>query len=208
MLLGLYFDTRLLGIYGVAILLSEAVVGVVARLNDYVVYPALSRVANSDMSRLKSTLYRARLGTDVVMLMPIAALMIIGSELVHVLYDSRYHEAGWMFQILCIRLMMMAILVGNASCLLALGNSRFALIQNLCRATWLLVGIPVVWPMYGIVGVVWVVALTELPVLFVLWWTMTQYKILSIPREALSLIFVATGSFIGWSILQLTIGSR
>lgn len=207
-ILGKYFDARLLGIYGVAILLSEAVTGVVTRLNDYVVYPALSRVANNDRNRLQSVLYRARLGTDASMLLPISILMAIGEELVHFLYDSRYHEAGWMFQILCIRLMMMSILVGNASCLMALGNSRFALIQNILRTLWLTIGITIVWPNYGAHGVVWIVSLTELPVLVALWWTLIQYKILSIKRELLSLFFVAIGYSIGWSILQLIISRR
>ena len=203
MILGKYFDARLLGIYGVAILLSEAVTGVVTRLNDYVVYPALSRVVNNDRARLQSVLYRARLGTDAAMLLPIAILMLIGNELVGFLYDSRYHEAGWMLQILCIRLMMMSILVGNASCLMALGNSRFALIQNILRTAWLLIGITIIWPIYGVHGVVWVVSLTEVPVLIVLWWTLYQYKILLLKREILSGVFIAVGSLIGWGILQL-----
>lgn len=208
MLLGKYLDTTLLGVYGIAIMLSESVNGVVVKLNDSVIYPALSRVVNSDEHRLQQVFYRARLGTDALMIVPIAVLMMIANEVVSTLYDSRYHAAGWMLQILCIRLLMMSILVSSASCLMALGHSRYAMIQNLCRVTWLFIGIPIAWPMFGMHGVVWVISLTELPVLVLLWSGMRKYQILSITHELRSFLFVAAGILLGYGLLQLPIGSR
>ena len=206
MLLGKYLDVTLLGVYSIAIMLSEAVSGVVYKLNDSVFYPALSRIVNSDRHRLREVLYKARLGTDAITVMPIAILMMIGSEVVSVLYDSRYQAAGWMLQILCIRLLMVAVLVSIASCLFALGNPRYAVAQNICRAAWLFIGIPVIWPLYGMEGAVWVIALTEVPVLIVLWSGLLKYKILSLRHEARSLAFVAAGCAVGYGLLQITVG--
>lgn len=206
MLLGKYLDATTLGIYSIAIMLTEAVGGVIGKLNDTVLYPALSQVVNSERHRLREVLYKARLGTDALTVMPIAILMMIGSEVVHVLYDSRYHAAGWMLQILCVRLLMSAILSGSSSCLFALGHSRYSVIQNICRAAWLFIGIPVCWPKFGIEGVVWVVATTEVPVLIVLWSGLLKYKILSLRHEARSLAFVAAGCAIGYGLLQIPIG--
>lgn len=202
MLLGKYLDATLLGVYSVAIMLSETVNGVVSRLNNVVLYPALSQVVNNDRSRLKKVFYQSRLGTDALLVMPIAVLMMIGAELVKVLYDSRYHEAGWMLQILCVRLLMVSILLSSESCLFALGQPRYAVIQNICRATWILVGIPFGWHAYGITGVVWAVATTEVPVIFVLWFGMSRYKMLSIPHELRSLLFAGVGAAAGYGILQ------
>lgn len=207
-LLGKYLSITQLGIYSIAIMLTEAVSGVVNKLNDTVLYPALSRIVNGEQHRLREVFYRSRLGTDALMITPIAILMVIGSVVVHLLYDTRYQEAGWMLQVLCVRLLMMSMLVGGTSCLFALGHSRYSVFQNLFRALWLFIGIPVVWPTYGIHGVVWVVALTEIPVLFVVWSGMARFKILSIKKELRSLIFVCAGSFIGFCILQLPIANR
>ena len=185
---------------------SEAVSGVVYKLNDSVLYPALSRIVNSDRHRLQEVLYKARLGTDALTVMPIAILMMIGSKLVGVLYDSRYQAAGWMLQILCVRLLMVAILASSTSCLFALGHSRYSVLQNLGRAAWLFIGIPMVWPQYGIEGAVWVIALTEVPVLIVVWSGMLKYKILSLRHEARSLAFIAAGCAVGYGLLQIPIG--
>ena len=205
MILGKYLDATTLGVYSIAIMLSEAVSGVVYKLNTTVLYPALSRVVNSEKHRLSEVLYKARLGTDALTVLPIAILMMIGSEVVQLLYDERYQAAGWMLQILCVRLLMLAILASGESCLFALGHSRYSVTQNICRAAWLFIGIPLVWPLYGMEGVVWVVALTEVPVLIVLWSGLLKYKILSLRHEARSLAFVAGGCAVGYGLLQIPI---
>lgn len=208
MLLGVYFDSTLLGIYSVAIMLSEAVGSVVYRLNEAVIYPALSRVVNNERARLKEVYYRLRLGSDILLIIPISILMVIGDLVVGILYDSRYHEAGWMLQVLCVKLLMITMLSGCSSCLFALGHSRYSLVQNIFRAAWIVIGIPVAWHIAGTKGVVWIVALTELPVVAVLWFGMIRYKLLSVWRELRSLLFVAIGIVIGFGLLQLPISGR
>ena len=206
LILAKYLDTRMLGVYSIAIMLSEAVSNVIYKLNNSVLYPALSRIVNSEKTRLREVLYKARLGTDAITILPIAILMMIGSEVVSLLYDSRYQAAGWILQVLCIRLLMVAMLASSESCLFALGHSRYAVFQNLCRVAWLFIGVPLIWPLYGIEGVVWVVALTEVPVLIVLWSGLLKYKILSLRYEARSMAFVAVGCAIGYGLLQIPIG--
>ena len=205
MLLGKYLDATTLGVYSIAIMLSESVANVVNKLNTSVLYPALSRVANSELHRLQAVFYRTRLGTDALMVIPIGILIVIGENLVHILYDSRYSEAGWMFQILCVRLMMTTVLVGGSSCLLVLGHSKYLVIQNIFRAIWILLGIPIVWPIYGLEGVVWVVGLTEVPVFFVVWFGMAKNRILSVKHEMRALLFITSGFLIGLALLQLPI---
>lgn len=199
-LLGKYVPVSLLGIYSVAMILCEAVEGVVKKLNDSVVFPALSRVANTERHRLQEVFYKTRLGTDALMVTPIAILMVIGDDLVKILYDARYQSAGWILQILCVRLLMTALLVSSASCLVAIGHSRYFFAQNLCRAIWILIGIPSVWPLYGINGVVWVVALTEIPALIVLWQGRIKHGVFSKILELRSVLFILLGLIIGYGI--------
>jgi O-antigen/teichoic acid export membrane protein len=203
MLLGHYLDVRMLGIYSVAIMISEIVSGVISKLNNAVLYPALSRVINQDRHRLQEVFYKTRLGFDFVIVLPIAVLMVIASHIIALMYDARYQDAGWMLQILCVRLLMIAVLSTSEACLFALGKPKFSVVQNVCRAIWILVGIPFAWHAYGIVGVVWVVATTELPVFAVLWYGMAKEKLLSPLREARSLMALALGLFIGVALKRL-----
>jgi O-antigen/teichoic acid export membrane protein len=183
-------------------MLSDTVSGVVRSFNNAVLYPALSRVVNSERHRLREVFYRSRLGADILMVIPIAILMMIGNEFVKILYDSRYHAAGWMLQILCIRLLMVAMLSSSESCLFALGQPRYSVIQNICRAIWILVGIPIGWNSWGIEGVVWAVTLTEVPVVAVLWVGMAHHQVLSLRHEARSLLCAGVGVIVGLGLLR------
>lgn len=197
MLLGHYLDAKTLGVYSIAIMMSEIVSGVIAKLNNTVLYPALSQVINQDRGRLQKVFYKTRLGLDFVVVAPVSALMIISSGLMALMYDARYHAAGWMLQILCVRLLMIAMLSTSETCLFALGKPKYSVIQNACRAIWILVGIPLAWPTFGLVGVIWVIASTEVPVWLVLWRGMAREKLLSLLSEVRSLFAVLAGVLAG-----------
>lgn len=203
MLLGGILDSATLGVYSVAVLMTEAVASVISRMNTSVVYPALSRVANSDRLVLKSTLYRMRLVFDGLFVLPIGILIVIGSEIVATIYDTRYAGAGWMLQFLCVRLLMVSCLCISDSCLLAMGHSKFALIFNTCRAIWILVGITAGWHFFGLTGAIAAVSLTELPVFFVIWYALSKHKLLSVMHELRSPLFAGAGLIIGYFLLQL-----
>lgn len=207
-LLGKFLDVKLLGVYSIAIMLSEVVSGVIAQLNTKVFYTALSRVINTARPQLKSKFYKLRLGIDVCLIIPIAVLMVIGEDLIGLLYDARYQSAGWMLQILCFRLLMIAMLSNSESCLFSLGKPQYAVVQNICRAVWILFGVPLAWHAYGIEGVVWVVATTELLVLLVLWYGMAKENLLSLPHELRSVVFAIIGLSTGYALQQLILSIK
>jgi O-antigen/teichoic acid export membrane protein len=169
MLLGYYLDLKLLGIYSVAILLAEAAIGLMTKLNYTVAYPAYSRTFREAPDRLPAANGRLRLGLDILAILPVSALMVVGAQVVEFLYDERYHPAGWMFQALCIKILMSATLTNSEVLLVAIGQPKYALWLNAGRTTWILLGIPIAWHLFGLTGVVWAVALSELPVACALW---------------------------------------
>ena len=197
LLLGYYLDMAQLGIYSIAIMLSEAVQSVILKINYGVVLPAYGKVAQEEIHRIRSVVYRTRLGIDAFLILPIAALMILSSWIVDVLYDGRYQEAGWMLQILCLRLLMTAALTNSETCLVALGHSKYAFMQSACRSIWILAGIPIGWSLAGIKGVVWAVALSEIPVVAVLWAGMVRKQVFSFRSELRSLLFAGAGALLG-----------
>lgn len=203
MMLGKYITSSQLGIYSIAIMLSEVVTGVMGKVNTNVIYPALNNVIANDRNRLKTVFYKTRLLTDCLMLIPIAILLLNAEHIINIMYDARYRDAGWILQILCLRLLMLAILTSSDSCMLALGKPKFSLIQNAVRAAVILIGIPFGWAYAGIHGVVWAVALTEVPVLFVLWYGMISSNVFSIAHELRSILLALFGATLGYLISHI-----
>ncbi len=129
--------------------------------------------------------------------------MVTGGRVVEVLYDDRYAEAGWILQVLSIRVAMSCTLIIGESCLVALGHTQYAFLQHVGRTAWILIGILMGWWLSGLSGVVWAVALSEIPVLVVLWWGLSRHGVLSFAGELRSVLFVGVGVLLGFALLQV-----
>jgi O-antigen/teichoic acid export membrane protein len=184
-------------------MLSQAVNAVVIKINHGVLFPAYGNIQLAEPHRLRSVIYRARLGIDVLLIVPIAALMMLGSWVVALLYDARYQDAGWMFQILCVQLIFAAVNSNSEACLVAVGRPQYAVVQNVCRALWIIVGIPVGWSLMEMKGAVWAVALSEVPVALVMYVGLARHRMLLLAYELRSLLFAGFGALSGYGLLRL-----
>jgi O-antigen/teichoic acid export membrane protein len=202
-LLAKFLDMSQLGVYGTATVLSGAMLAVIYKINSDVLYPAYTKVLEGGHDRLRSAMSRTRLVIDGIMILPIAVVMMLGERIVALLYDPRYHAAGWMLQVLCVRLLLVATLSNGESCLIALGYPKYSFIQNLCRAIAMFVAVPLGWKLLGLKGIIWAVALSELPPLFVMWVGLIKHRAFSPAAEARSLSFVVLGVLIGWGLLRI-----
>lgn len=203
MLLGLYIEPAVLGVYSVAIMMSEVAGGVVSRINSSVVYATLTRVQHDGVEKIKSVLNKIRLIFDAVFIFPIGILSAVAPWLIEHLYDKRYHAAGWMLQILCIRLVMATMLSSSDSCLIAIGKPKFGLYQNICRAIWLLVAVPTGYHLWGFEGAIFAIAGTEIGAMVVLWYGLAQEKIFTALNEARSIGLAFAGFASGLLFLRL-----
>jgi O-antigen/teichoic acid export membrane protein len=196
-LLGRFLDMIHLGVYGTATVLSGALLTIVLKINSDVLFPAYSRVVQEGTGRLRQVMLRTRLAVDAGMILPIAAIMILGGRIVGVLYDQRYHDAGWMLQVLCVRLLLVATLSNSESCLIALGYPKYSFMQNSCRTVAMFITIPLGWSLSGVKGVIWAVALSEIPPLVVIWIGLIKHRMFSVAAESRSLLFVGLGALLG-----------
>ena len=203
MLLGRYLTMTQFGVYSIAIMLSEAVHAVVTRIVQGVLYPAYGRIVQNEPERFPEVLNRSRLGIDVFLVFPIACLLVLGKPIVELLYDPRYYDAGWIFQLLCIRLVMSVSLVNIETSLFALGYSKYGFLQGTSRAIWILAGIPIGWSLFEIEGVVWVVALSEIPAAVVLWGGLVRHGLFNPLSELRTLFAIGLGILVGSLILFL-----
>lgn len=197
LLLGAYLVMSELGIYAIAFHLTDVVRGVVSKLTHTVMFPAFSRTWRENRERMRSVYYRARLASDLLILPPLGALAATGPTVVNILYDDRYIEAGWMLQILSIRVAVSCATLFGGACLLAAGNPRYAFVTNSIQIVWIFVGVPLIWPYFGLQGTLWIIGTANIPAAFIIAWGLHQYGVLQVWRELLAIACFAVGILLG-----------
>jgi O-antigen/teichoic acid export membrane protein len=197
LLLGKLLGVHELGVYSVAVMLSEAMTELVTRITHGVVFPVLSRVREEGIERMRYVYYRVRLALDLLSMPALGLLVSLGSSIVDLLYDDRYEGAGWMLEVLVVRVAMMCMLLPAETCLTSLGKTQYSLLQGLCRTAWILVFVPLGFHFFGLRGLVWGMALSELPVAFVLWPPLRAAGVLRLRREAIGPLLFVGGYVLG-----------
>jgi O-antigen/teichoic acid export membrane protein len=201
-ILGLYVSSATLGVYSLALMMSEVVSTVIAKLNSSVVYGTLSRVWQSDRESLPKVMYKIRMLFDGVFIFPAGILFVISDLVISTVYDNRYSEAGPILGVLSIRLMLLSMSFAGDSALLAMGKPKFGLLQNSGKALWLLLGVPVGYKIHGLTGAVIAISLTELPALAAIWIGLRAEKMLRLSLELRSISSFGIGILVGTLILK------
>ncbi|MBO6934331.1 MAG: oligosaccharide flippase family protein [Deltaproteobacteria bacterium] len=197
-----YLGAERLGIYSIAALLSEAAFTVIGKVIHGVVFPVFSRVGEEGRDQLRTFYYRARLRLDALTMTAVGLLATLGPFFVHLLWDDRYADAGWMLQILALKAGTRTVFVPADYCLMSIGLVRYGFFNNVARAVFIFAGIPIGYSVAGEVGVFWAVALSDLPSVFILWPILAREKLLRLDRELLSWAFAGVGAGVGWLIAR------
>jgi O-antigen/teichoic acid export membrane protein len=200
LLLGYYLGVALLGVYHVATRFTEALGTLQGRLTRSVLFPVFSETNRSEPERLVKRYYKTRLYMDLLFLSAGGLMCTTGSLIIGLLYDDRYQEAGWILQALAIQVSMSIILTPGETVLFAVGKTFYGAARSFAKSIWILVGIPLGWHWVGLPGVVWCVALSEVPVLVIIWFGMSKQGLLRPLLELRSLGIWATAAGLGWLI--------
>jgi len=139
LVLGKYLTLADLGVYSIAATFSVAAVEAVQAVTMRVVFPVYSHYAREAPQRLRRQTVIVRTGLMAVTLPPCWFLIVFGPELVDLLYDERYLNAGWMLQILASGAVVSAVFIPIDFVLLAMGDSYRFLLMLISRSFWLLV---------------------------------------------------------------------
>ena len=186
-----------LGVYSIAVYLSDAVGALVSRITGGVLYPILSQLARDSPDRIRSAYYKTRLRLDLLSLTSLGALLGLAQTVVDILYDERYSDAGWMLQPLCIRVAMACMLGQCETCLNSLGHTRYGFYRAIGQTVWVFIGVPIGWAYWGVEGVIWAVALTHVPAMVLLWLPFHSLGLLRLSRELLAVAFFVVGAIGG-----------
>jgi O-antigen/teichoic acid export membrane protein len=201
LMLGSFLGVGPLGVYSIAVMLSEIVGMVIDRINAGVLYPMFSEVGRQGLPELGRIYYRTRLRLDALALPAVGALVALGEPVVHLLWDERYHDAGWMLQILCVRVAMSCVMTPWETALTAIGYPRYGFARSAVKTAWILLFVPLGNAWAGVEGIVWATALSEIPALFVLIPGFVSRGLLRPVRELLAPLLFGAGVVLGSALL-------
>lgn len=127
---------NMLGVYSIALLLSEAVTQAMQTVSTKVLQPLYAKFVTGNRKRLRGRMFKVRGALLAMALPPLWILGIFGQEIVDLLFDERYVQAGWMLRILAAG-SVGTLVIGTAEMLfVASGDSRAHLIHKSVGATF------------------------------------------------------------------------
>jgi O-antigen/teichoic acid export membrane protein len=198
MLLGRIFDITMLGVYSIAFFLSDSLARLVSTIATTVFYPAYSRVFRDRPEGLPAVYLKSTLTLSVLVLPGAGFLLLAGDWVIHFLYPDAYEAAGWMLQVLAIRVALSGMFPPAGKVLLAIGRPQWSFWSDVAGTICLLAAIPIGYHYYGVAGAVWGISLSEFAKMPVLWTGLMRFHLFSAWKEAVALALVALGAALGY----------
>ncbi len=164
-----------LGAYSVAAMLARVVLQVERRLNDEVLFPLLSRMGETSSPRSRAELVRARLALILLTHPVLIAMAVLGPELIGLLYDDRYAQAGWILQVLAVGLLFKTSVEPAEQILLARGDSFRFMQMLVMRSLIMSFALLLAGYRFGPTGIVVAVAAGDLLAYPALAWGVRRY---------------------------------
>jgi O-antigen/teichoic acid export membrane protein len=159
--LGKEIPIAILGVYGIARALAEIANTLVSRLNFIIIFPFVASHSETPRSILRAQIAPSRAIFLMMAAGALALFVVCADWIIAVLYDARYHSAGWMLAALLINVWFSIVSTINESTLLGFGKPHYAVFANGLKLAWLVVGIPTCVVTYGVAGVIIVLLLSD-----------------------------------------------
>lgn len=193
-----------LGIYSIALVLSNVPIAITHTLAAKIIFPFLSSVVNEDRELLKTRYYRIRFYLDAGTFFFVGILAALAPFIIHTLYDARYIEAGWMLQILAFSIVGYSLSATSLECLSALSITKVNMWVMMIRTAGLFIGLPIFFKLYGLYGAIWVITVNPLLGLPIIYRTLAKKNIFSLFKELRMLAVIPIGYYLGESVLSLS----
>ncbi|CAG0963645.1 hypothetical protein MTYP_00867 [Methylophilaceae bacterium] len=181
-----------LGIYSIAIFMTNALQDILSRWASAVTLPVLSQAHRERPEELARVYYKFRLLFDLPTLFISGFLLNAGHVIIELLYDSRYVSAGPMIEILALWFLGARTIVAE-QCYLALGKPKLAVPMNILQLIALFALMIPAYHYFGMDGALYVVVFSIILTLPLTWYFMKQYGLLNWKRELMTLPAFAIG---------------
>ncbi|AUZ84321.1 oligosaccharide flippase family protein [Methylophaga nitratireducenticrescens] len=202
-LLAGYLTPEKLGVYSIAFLLAGACRELFKKLIVTVFYPAISEVTRSDPEHAKRIYYKVRLRVDAITLSVAGFLMAAGSDVVSLLYDNRYIEAGWMLELLSLSLVFVGFSMAGMF-LMARGNSKSYSVMIFVSVLFLFTFLPLAYHHFGLYGAILVIALNQVVDIPTTFYYLKKSNLLILRKEFIMVPLFFISFFLTKTILDIT----
>lgn len=160
LILGRLLTMAAFGVYSVAATFAMMPTEIATKLLLTVAFPVYSRARGQGLDLPKIF---ARTRTIALSAGGSAAvgLASLGSALIEILYDSRYHDAGWILQVLAVGAWFQILESKNNSLLLALGKANWLAFANIGKLLGMAIFLPIGFRRFDLAGAVAGLVLAE-----------------------------------------------
>ncbi len=152
LILGKLFTSAELGVYSIAFLITQTPIRVLNMLSSSVLFPVYSQLARRGKKEFRHKLYQLRAGLMMATLPVAWVLTIFGQQIVTLLYDDRYADAGWMMQLLGVGMVGQIVVLTTEKVLLVHGSSFRYMVLQICRSVLFFAGIALGFAFADITG--------------------------------------------------------
>lgn len=159
--LGRVVPLSLLGIYGIARAIAELPTTLARRISYQVVFPSIARAHDEGRTDGHLEIARTRMAFVLLACGGIAAAAGVADLLVGLVYDPRYHAAGWMLAVLLLGAVFAVLSNLNEALVLAAGKPAYSSYANLSRLGSLGLALVGGFHWWGMAGAVMALAAVE-----------------------------------------------
>jgi O-antigen/teichoic acid export membrane protein len=193
LLLGKLFSLELLGIYGIALMLSDLPRQVAVAISSRVIFPAVSQLSDLPRFDLRAKLLRNRKKLLLLLTLGMTLLVSFGDQLILFLYDDRYAAGAWMLPILALGIWPRLLCSTVDVALISVGKLHYGTIGNFTRLAFTVVGILLGYQWFGELGAVSAVALNDLAYYVVVMYGLSREKLGCFAQDAIATALLLLG---------------
>lgn len=155
-------------------------------------FPAFSEVVRAKAANLKQHYYRFLAVIAAISYFAAGFLMTFGETLVDLLYDRRYHEAGWILKVISAILLTVPFRLATQS-FLALGVPQLQSIVVLVRLVALVVATPIGFKWGGLAGALFGIVFSHFSYIPVIVYYNIRHQLFDIRKELYLMMIVPIG---------------
>jgi O-antigen/teichoic acid export membrane protein len=159
---GKVIPLELLGVYGIARNIADALSGMVGRVNAVVIFPFIATHSELPRADLREQLKSIRAKSLLVAAFGFSVLVAIADLLIRILYDRRYQEAGWILSIILIGRWFSMLCNINEATLIGFRKPVYGASSSAVKFGLLLIGLPLAFIKYGIAGAIIFLIVSEI----------------------------------------------
>jgi O-antigen/teichoic acid export membrane protein len=205
LLLGGLVSSTVLGFYSIASLIGNSVEGILSKIMGEVSFPAFSEVVRNRRSDLQRAYYQFLTPIGAVAYFSAGFLMAFGQTLIHLLYDHRYEQVGWMLELLAAILLTIPFRLATQS-FLALGMPKVQSHIVLARCVFLFAVTPVAFNLGGLEGALIAIVISHFTSIPIVVFYNQRLGLFNLRNESYLLLFVVGGLVAGFAG-KLLVGS-